>query len=187
MYAPLYFKIAKQYFQLSVNAFQEIKNTKQKKNKSHWDEKLCLLPTLFCFYHAIELLLKGHAIKNGQAIKSKHNILTIYTSNTDYFSKSFKRILDRYLILEKMSTDLSMFFTGNKINVEKYFELFKFPESITNKTFQHFIDIRLSEKFFEEVIFDVGLLLIRLNKLESNIFIPGNVRKQLHEKGYILL
>jgi hypothetical protein len=113
-------------------------------NETRWSDQNIGVPTLFNFYHGLELLMKGLIERWGHQLKSNHKLTELLAT-----VKEIPEVTDS--LIEALEVHLSdgspffEFFQENGGNVDKYYELLKYPESKKGEKF-NFQFIRGREK-----------------------------------------
>ncbi len=113
-------------------------------NETRWSDQNIGVPTLFNFYHGLELLMKGLIERSGYQLKSNHKLTELLATVKEIpeVTDSLIEALEIHLYDDNPFFE---FFQENGGNVDKYFELLKYPESKNGEKF-NFQFIRGREK-----------------------------------------
>ncbi len=108
---------------------------------TRWSDHSVGIAILFNFFHGIELLLKGFISASGTA-PPHHRLTELLTT----FEKSQRNSdLAKTISANVRSIDpnspLGTFMTNNSIQIDKWFEALKYPESTKGQPFNH-IDLK---------------------------------------------
>jgi len=132
--------------------------------KTKWSDFRVMIPTLFLFFHAIELLLKAANYKITAPInKPSHDLARLFSDFKNNYpsSSEITNLLDKYIYPTKQNCPLLFeFIQSNSFNnSSKFYELLKYPYSRNfDKHHQHG-DIRfLNSKgipMFRDIITDI--------------------------------
>lgn len=98
--------------------------------KTNWNDKNIGVPTLFNFYHGLELYMKGLLDIVGLNIGNKgHNLKDLYgliKSHEEKFSPEIMELLKKHI---HRVDKYNPFFKENKIDINKFYSALKYPES----------------------------------------------------------
>jgi hypothetical protein len=101
---------------------------------TRWNDFNIGVPILFNFYHGLELCMKGLLIEIGKLPEDKtHNLngyFKIITENEAQFIPEIHNSIEKVLNTNNPFFD---FFKSNNSNVDKYYQLLKYPESSNGK------------------------------------------------------
>lgn len=157
-----YFGLAYQFFNLTREAINEMVNqgnftttftdpqpTREDSWKLHdkltrWNDFNIGVPVLFNFYHGLELFMKGILYKNGYHQKTSHNLTGLLDELKSIRPEVPPDILNLLELHLSKKSPFNGFFKTNDLNVDKYYELLKYPESKKGIEF-YFFDIRGKE------------------------------------------
>lgn len=187
MIHPNYIGLSYQFLNLSREAIKEMELqgnrttiiTASDDDKDDWDKYEQLtrwndfnigVPILFNFYHGIELMLKGLILECGQNLEHRNHKLSqllVKLKNADSPpSNGIIEIFEKYV----NHGPFIEFFKSNDSNVDNFYQLLKYPESMKNEQFR-FFEIRGTEKKglarFKEIRQDIQNLrdeIIKWNK-----------------------
>jgi hypothetical protein len=155
--------------------------------KTKYCDYSIIYPSLFLFYHWIELILKGFLIvlveenpetKNPDTKKiTHHNIIKLLKEFKQNYSneKDIIDFIEKYTIKNNMPSFLKDFFDKNKLSVKNYYHFFKYP---LDKKFDITCDynsITHTDKkgltFFEDLLEDINRcqpLIVKLGRKINN-------------------
>jgi hypothetical protein len=144
---PDYIGLGYRFLQMTVNAIDEMEKQGNKStiwsdgslneedswenyhNSTKWSDQNIAMPTLFNFYHGVELVLKGLIIRCGtNKIKKIHRL-------SELLGKLSKCPVPPDQILQDFFRELLLFdpngfFEKNNSSSDKYYLLFRYPELI---------------------------------------------------------
>ena len=137
---------------------------------TRWNDFNIGVPILFNFYHGLELMLKGLILECGGNLEAKNhklsNLLGKLKSSESPPSDGVIQIFDKYV----NHGPFIEFFNSNDSNIDNFYQLLKYPESMKNEQFR-FYEIRGTEKKgltrFKEIRHDIQNLreeIIKWNK-----------------------
>ena len=143
-----------------------------------WSDFRILVPTLFNFFHGIELILKAANYKiappsSNPKRKPNHKLSALLAK----FKTNYPNAVELISIFEKYifpnSTDcmiLSTFYVSNSIaDSSQFYEVFKYPYSINFESDFDYGDLRNLDangvNFFKQIIIDIQIIRIESEKL----------------------
>ena len=142
-------------------------------DKTKWSDFHILIPTLFNFYHGLELLMKGLVLlTDNEKIEPKHNfkkLLKRIKENKE-INESIKHILEKHILLDKLQSDyLKNFLIKNNLSVDELYIILRYPsnknlDKIYKYTNLHYKEDRLLQ-YFKQTIEDSSNLRIESVKL----------------------
>lgn len=150
---------------------------KEYEEKTNWNDNNIGVPTLFNFYHGLELYMKGLLDLVGLKSENKgHKLKALYElikSHKEKFSPEIMELLKKH-ILEV--NKYNPFFKENKIDINQFYSALKYPES-NNGTEEYFFgDIRgkgdKSLRIYQEIknaTIDFFNAIVRWRCKEDNI------------------
>lgn len=111
----------------------------QLEQETKWGDHKLVLPLLFCFYHGLELLLKGFLAARGQPFSSNHQLSNLLRSFDSCFPKrDFGLIARRYIAQNQLPPLLKSFCRTSGITIDDYYQALKYPESSKRgKVYRH--------------------------------------------------
>jgi hypothetical protein len=97
--------------------------------KTKWSDFNIFIPTLFNFYHGIEILMKGILLIENPQVKLNHNLEKLFKDIQKLFETNheFVLILEKYINKDKLESNLKYFFNENKISPRKFYDALKYP------------------------------------------------------------
>lgn len=152
----------------------------EKEEVIKWSDFNVFPPTLFLFYHGIELILKWLIELRCESIKEKnHKISNLYkiikdNKKNDVLINKIKK----YIEIKYMISPLKDFFESNNINIDKFYEAFRYPSSLDGNTIYEFWKIRYTEelwnRFSQEVVDDIDVIRKRIVEEYNKSIISSN-------------
>ena len=139
-----------------------------------WSDFRIFVPTLFNFFHGIELILKGANYKIALPSSNPDHKLSDLQAN---FKTNYPNAIELISIFEKYifpnSTDcmiLSTFYVSNSIaDSSRFYEVFKYPYSKDFKFDFDYGDLRNLDangvNFFQQIIIDIQIIRTESEKL----------------------
>lgn len=130
------------YLQLSESVFSETKKQGNRhiivsstpiidyEERTKWSDFNIIFPTLFVFYHGLELMLKGLLILSGQKPKPNHHLLVLLNNltNKSEIDLAFINTIKKYIIEKELEkTPLGDWLKKNKLNVDGLYEWLRYP------------------------------------------------------------
>lgn len=106
-----------------------------------WSDFNIFIPTLFNFYHGIEILMKGILLIENPQVKLSHNLEDLLNDIKKTFKANHELILtlEKYINKSKLEPDLQVFFNENKIAPKDFFIALKYPfDRNLNKRYDYF-------------------------------------------------
>tara|TARA_R110002072_G_scaffold139442_2_gene283059 strand:+ start:1416 stop:2045 length:630 start_codon:yes stop_codon:yes gene_type:complete len=106
--------------------------------KTKWNDFNIGVPILFNFYHGLELCMKGLLQEIGKLPTNKNHKLSGYfqiiSENNSVFIPEIIDSIGKVLNSENPFHD---FFKSNNSNVDNYYQLLRYPESVKGNNFLH--------------------------------------------------
>jgi hypothetical protein len=106
--------------------------------KTKWNDFNIGIPILFNFYHGLELCMKGLLQEIGKLPTNKNHKLSGYfkiiSENNSVFIPEIIASIGKVLNSENPFYD---FFKSNNSNVDNYYQLLRYPESVKGNNFLH--------------------------------------------------
>jgi hypothetical protein len=189
-------KIAVRHFMLSDNFFQLVESvltetlshnnvalyagpprediTEHYRQMTKWSDFRILIPTLFNFFHGIELILKAANYKITPPLgQPNHKLTQLFAKFKSNYPTSTEliRIFEKYIFPSAIDCKiLNSFYASNKMEDSgQFYEVFKYPYS---KNFQFDFDyseLRNLESdgtdFFMQIIKDIQIIRIESDQL----------------------
>ncbi len=138
--------------------------------KTRWSDHKLIIPTLFCFYHAIELFLKGFLLLQDGA-KAEHKLEQQRIEFTQLFPNEavICQFLAKYIDVNQLPPLLAIFMKKNNVTINNFYEALRYP---TDKSFQkikEYLDLKYRGEdglmFFKELIEDIRSLRVAVVRL----------------------
>ena len=99
--------------------------------ETRWADYNNGIPIFFNFYHGIELLLKGVLVAEGKSIRGVHSISNLVSEIEGLVGEQeFISSIREYLDEERLPAILLEFIRESKINIDQWYQAFKYPEGI---------------------------------------------------------
>jgi hypothetical protein len=121
------------------------------------------LPTIFLFYHWIELMFKWLLKLQKKTFEPNHKISKLYSEiscNKD--NKEFINITKKYITATKSLPIIWDFLKKNKQSIDKFYEIFRYPSDKDEKNIYNFFQLKYTEekgvKFAKQVIEDIDII-----------------------------
>lgn len=96
-----------------------------------WSDFNIIVPLLYNFYHALELLLKGFVLlkKTGRSVKLDHDIQRLLSDFCSQYPDQYclASVLSKYIGESITSPTLSIFFQDNDCTSNRFYELLRYP------------------------------------------------------------
>jgi hypothetical protein len=106
--------------------------------QTKWNDQNIGIPILFNFYHGLELYMKGLLeMKKISFEKKRHNLKLLFElikTNENLYSIELISLLEKHI---DNPEEYNNFFKDNKIEVNNFYECFRYPEN-NNKTIEYF-------------------------------------------------
>ena len=105
--------------------------------QTKWNDQNVGIPILFNFYHGLELYMKGLLEIKGISFETIHNLKSLYEkikTNEALYSVELITLLKKHIHNPEVYNN---FFKDNKIEVNKFYECFRYPEN-NNKTIDYY-------------------------------------------------
>lgn len=132
----------------------EERNERTKRSDYH-----IIIPTLFLFYHGIEITLKWIATLQKREFHITHSLTSLYwETKKNHENKELIDKLEKYIIKEKMENNLlKKFLNKNNKNIDDFYIFLKYPVDKDNKEIYNYIPL----KYLEEEILPFTTQLIK--------------------------
>jgi hypothetical protein len=137
----------------------EPKETVQERHEEaeQWSDHNVAIPTLFNFYHGIELALKGmldgiNKLDKGHDINALLNQL----KSNSYLDSGLEKLITKYT---GTSNQFKTLFDDNELNGNQFHQIFKYPETISKKQFNYnsITQQETSLVMFKELLYDIKI------------------------------
>jgi len=151
------------YLRLASNVFQE--TIKQGNNwmlvldepiidesydeATKWSDFNIIEPTLFDFYHGLELIMKGILFLSNNAVEAQHNFRESLNQIVliNDLQAPVKKILEEHIDISKMDSFISQFMKNNgQNNVNKLYETLRYPMDKDFRKFNDYLGLHHKEK-----------------------------------------
>ena len=139
-----FIETAQQYLELCSNTSKLIVkhgNTDLEgidENGSVWTDYYLAIPVLFNFYHGLELYFKGLIIVEGVNIQN-HKLTELMAKVKELHPDGmFLYSIEKYISTESSPPIISKFLNSASIQIDDWYQAFKYPESTKGKTFDHY-------------------------------------------------
>ncbi len=139
-----------------------------------WSDFRILIPTLFNFFHGIELLLKAAIYKKGIPERiPRHHLSDIFDEFKTEYPHAFAitSLLDKYIYPVKSELNmLKKFYIENQISdSSQFYEIYKYPYSRNLKVEYNYFELRNLDNegisFFKQIILDIQKIREKTNEL----------------------
>jgi len=106
--------------------------------KTKWSDHNLIVPVLFDFYHALEVVFKGFLIASGETISMNHKLSELLSGFESHFPKhTIGSIARKYILPGQLSPILTSFCAESGISIDQYYQALKYPESTSGRVYQH--------------------------------------------------
>lgn len=144
--------------------------------KTKWSDFNIIIPTLFNFYHGIELLLKGFLILKIN-LKFDHKITNLFGAFKDQYieSDNISDILKKYIDSQDSSMPeiLKSSIQNNDKTIDDLYEFLRYPASKNIMKIHNYFDLKYKDidgvNFFSNLKNDTDLLIKKSVQLYSKI------------------
>jgi len=110
---------------------------KEYEKATYWSDHNIAIPVLFNFYHGIELILKGLIQLSGEKPKG-HKLKELFDKALNlYGSVEFLKVLKTYIYENDMPSLLKSFLNASKIDINEWYQAFKYPDSFNQNEYDH--------------------------------------------------
>lgn len=134
-------------------------------DKTKWSDQKIVVPVLFNFYHALEILIKGFLIIDApDKMKPKHSIEHLVSSfeNVYIHESVLVKMLKKYTHQSQLPMLLKGFLKKNNLSVSQLYEALRYPLDSQFDTVRTYIDLKYKGKegvpFFEELFDDINVI-----------------------------
>ncbi len=133
--------------------------------KTKWSDFNIIFPTLFVFYHGLELLMKGVLTLYNIDLKATHRVSVLFTNLEDCEEVDIElsSILKEYILENQLShTPIGEWLKENNLNIDNLYERLRYPTDknqltlTNNQTLKYKGDEMIP--FLEKIIANSGLL-----------------------------
>jgi hypothetical protein len=154
-----FWKVGLQYFMLVENVTQEVEAAGNKLavvsdqnlspqeyvEKTRWSDFRIVIPTLFCFYHGLELLLKGFLMLEPSCnLKAEHRTQRLCSHFIKYYpeSKKLGDFFRRYSEVNSLPGFLKDFVQKNSLSINELYEALRYPTDRTFSQLREYISLQ---------------------------------------------
>jgi hypothetical protein len=152
--AVRFYGLAHNFWQLTLNVAEEIIERGNPSSMSYegwgwpsdeeyeehmkWSDLNIVEPTLFNFYHGIELSLKSLILAKEVELKNYHKLSKLLDEvNKLYGGVSFVGFYEKYIDQEKLPEVIKKFCVDAGMTMDLYFQSLKYPTSTKGHKFNH--------------------------------------------------
>lgn len=139
-----------------------------------WSDFEIIIPTLFLFFHGLELLNKGLLFLADENMKLNHNIKELFDAVEKKYSSNSELIntLRKYCDLSSATPSIIRNFTTNNTeitDIQSLYQSLRYPSGKQLQTAYKYITMKYKEKeaipFAQELIDDINTLLTQAVKI----------------------
>ena len=149
-----FFGLAYNFWQLTLNISEELikrgnpdsimyegwgqLNKDEYEEHFKWSDLTIIEPTLFNFYHGIELSLKSLILAKDLQLTHDHQLSKLLTKVKElYGSAKFIGFYEKYIEQKNMPSIISDFCRDSKVTIDQYIQSLKYPTSTKGIEFNH--------------------------------------------------
>jgi len=179
--ALLFLTLGSKYLNLTHNALEETVNSgnvhmvvsdgnlswDEYFQKTKWSDFFIIEPVLFCFYHGLELTLKGLILLvDSKEVKPVHSISGLYKrlSTLKKVPEDIKKIIGKY-VTENNDSMVSGFLTENKKDIDGLYESLRYPADKDFQSLNSYFKFHYQE---EEALEECKEILLDIRTLQSH-------------------
>lgn len=137
--------------------------------KTKWNDSNVIIPTLFNFYHGIELLMKGFLFANKIKLeKTDHNLEALLekVNSIPNLDKKLLTTFEKYILKDKITNQfLINFFDENELSPKSFFIILKYPTDKQFVKFYQYSSIYYKEKNLIPFLNEINLDIKEMNNL----------------------
>lgn len=154
IYAIRLYGLAINFWQLTLNASKELvsrgnpsslffvgwklPSDEELNEHTKWSDINIAEPTLFNFYHGMELSLKALILAKGIEVKNDHRLSSLLTKFSSlYAHQEINEFYEKYIQTDKLPSILKEFCNKSNMTMDLYFQSLKYPASTNNVDFDH--------------------------------------------------
>lgn len=184
-YAVRLLGLASNFWQLTLNVAKELIARENPTSMSYsgwewpskdeyeehmrWSDINIIEPTLFNFYHGMELSLKALIHAKGYKINNNHCLSDLLnTVSSLYLNEQLIGFYEKYILLENLPLVLKEFCSKSNMTMDFFFQSLKYPSSTKGTDFSHSLLRARGEegvKFFEALQHDLRIAREHLERL----------------------
>ena len=132
--------------------------------ETKWSDHNLIIPILFDFYHALEVIFKGFLISSGHPIEKNHKLSKLLSDFESCLPNNcIASIAEKYIKQDKLLPLIASFCNESGISVDEYYQALKYPESTSGNVYNHY-PLKYQDKsgltFFRQFIADVDQIKI---------------------------
>lgn len=140
---------------------------KEYEEETKWSDFNVFLPTIFLFYHWIELMFKWLLKLQKKTFKSDHKISKLYREiNCNEYNKEFVDVTKKYIIETENLPIVWNFLKENKQSIDKFYEVFRYPSTKDEKFIYNFLNLKYTEerglRLTRQIIKDIDFIEKRI-------------------------
>jgi hypothetical protein len=149
-----FFGLASNFWQLTLNVAVELIDRGNPSSMSYegwdwpsgeeyeehtkWSDVNIIEPTLFNFYHGIELSLKSLILAKGCGLKSNHKLTSLLVEvKALYSSVGFISFYEKYIEQRNVPSIINDFCNESGMTMDLYYQSLKYPSSTKGVEFKH--------------------------------------------------
>ncbi len=154
----------------------EKKNKENHEKLTKWSDYKTLVPTLFLFYHGLEVTMKGLITLKGKDFKMAHDLSNLYSKIAKLYS-SHRKLLDiigKWTSSSKAPQVLQGFIKDNKFkNINEMYLFLRYPMDRKQLKSCSYIELHYKEeegkKFAEELLEDSQSIMDLIAKIPKQL------------------
>jgi HEPN domain-containing protein len=136
-----------------------------------WSDLHIIEPTLFNFYHGIELSLKALLVAKGEPVKGHGLSDFLEIVDSRYNDSELSEFYGNYILTDNLPTILKDFCRESNVTMDMYYQSLKYPTSNNKDPFTHLV-LRGQEaegvKLFEQISEDLKRSRKKIEKIISS-------------------
>lgn len=110
-----------------------------------WSDFNILVPTLFLFYHWIELILKGLLILQWKEFLANHKLSVLFSDIQNEKNSQITEILNKYLVSNNMVNLMKEFLANNNQTIDEFYIILRYPSSKDLEKIYHYTQLKYLE------------------------------------------
>lgn len=149
-----------------INQPEELSN-KEYEDQTKRSDFNVFLPTIFLFYHWIELMFKWLLKLQKKTFEANHKISELYSEislNND--NEKFINITKKYITETNLVPIIWDFLKENNQSIDKFYEVFRYPSDRDGKNIYNFFKLKYTEEkgvqFAKQIIEDIDIINKRI-------------------------
>ncbi len=169
------------YLELASNVFQETKgqgnrhmlisdeflSQEEYNERTKWSDFRVIEPTLFCFYHGLELTMKGLLLLSGvlsTTFNREHKLTKLLrdTDMQDSIPLEIRSILRAHLDESRLSQVIKGFLDANNLDLDGLYNALRFPSDPSFDRVLNYFSLHYQERdsmdYFSRIIDDIKSL-----------------------------